>query len=75
MGSVPDFNNMYLFTCIYLYVAAAQFETTYEPVKEELVPGMILPKQQPITYPQRTFPVEEEMFDHQKSELITGLTS
>ena len=64
-----------IYLTIYLCVGTAQFETMYEPAKEELVPGMILPKQQPITYSQWTFPVEEEMFDHQKSQLITGLTS
>ena len=60
-----------------MYVAAPQPETTHDPDRQELVTGLTLPipsQQQSMASSQYMYPVEEEMFDTRKGQLVTGLT-
>ena len=63
-----------------LFIGVAQFETNYDQTRGsgELVTGLIfptLPQQHSNAFLQWVHPVEEKMFDPQKSQLVTGLTS
>ena len=58
-----------------MYIAAPQFESTYDPARQELVTGFIRPlrQQQAKAFHQWMHPVEEKTFDPSKSQLIVGL--